>query len=88
MKLQDAPHPFVISSRRRISHSTMGCFVKVLLAQMCHNPGGEGITKDVDHGPEPITDKEEEGHLHTATKSLKPSMSCLRDSQNPVDGHN
>lgn len=55
---------------------------------MCHNPGGEGITKDVDHGPEPITDKEEEGHLHIATKSLKPSMSCLRDSQNPVDGHN
>lgn len=71
--LQDAPHPFVINSRRRISHRTMGCFVKVLLAQMCHNPSSEGITEDVDHGPEPITDKEEGGQFHIATKSLNPS---------------
>lgn len=88
MMLEDAPHPFVISSRRRISRSTRGCPVKVLLAQMCHNPSSEGIPKDVDHGPEPITDTEEEAHLHIATKSLRPSASCLRDSQNPVDGHN
>lgn len=70
--LQDAPHPFVINSRRRISHRTMGCFVKVLLAQMCHNPSSEGITKDIDHGPEPITDKEEGGSVTHCHKVLEP----------------
>lgn len=57
---------------------------------MCHNASSKGVTKDVDHGPEPIADREERrgGHLHIATKALKPSTSCLRDSQNPVDGHN
>lgn len=90
MTLQDASHPFVVSSRRCISHSTTGGFFKVLLAQMRHNPSSEGITKDVDHGPEPITGKGSGGcHLHIiAIKSLKLSVSYLRDSQNPVDGHN
>lgn len=59
MMLQNAPHPSVTRSRRRISHRTIRWFVKVLLAQMCHNPSSEGITKDVDHGPEPITGKGE-----------------------------
>lgn len=58
---QNPPHPLVVSSGRCIGHRTIGCFVKVLLAQMCHNPSSEGIAQDVDHGPEPITDKENRG---------------------------